>query len=77
MVKQKIPEENNKVNTKDMVLLAEGILIAFILQLFYDALREDSFYKNLLPIQGWRSILVVICGFFAYLGMRYLKKHSS
>jgi len=69
--------KESKVTMKDMLLLVEGILIAFIIQLFYDTLREEPLYKNLLPIQYWRSILAVICGIFAFLILNYFKKHSA
>lgn len=35
---------------------------AFMLQLFYDSVREEPIYQNLLPRQYWRAILSVTVG---------------
>ena len=70
-------KEDSKVNMKDMLLLIEGILIAFVLQLVYDTIREEPLYQNLLPTQYWRSILAVITGILAIAGLRYLVKMSK
>jgi Mn2+/Fe2+ NRAMP family transporter len=69
--------ENSKVNMKDILLLIEGILIAFVLQLVYDTIREEPLYQNLLPTQYWRSILSVITAILAIVGLHYLMKISK
>jgi len=66
----------SKLNVKNLLLLIQGILIAFILQLFYDTLREVPFYQNIAPTEVWRSVLAIICGIFVLLIFRYFKKHS-
>lgn len=66
----------SRLTRKDMYLLLEGVLIAFLLQMLYDTLREEPFYQNLLPIQYWRTILTLIIGFFAFLILYYLNKNQ-
>jgi hypothetical protein len=36
--------KDSRVTEKDLLLLVEGILLAFMLQLFYDAVREEYPY---------------------------------
>lgn len=67
---------NSKVSVKDLLLLIQGVLVAFILQIFYDTLRESSFYQNIAPIEVWRVVLAVICGILVLLIFRYFKKNG-
>ena len=66
----------SKFNMKDLLLLIQGVLIAFILQIFYDTLREAPFYQNIAPTEVWRSVLAVICLICFVLIFHYFKKHS-
>lgn len=66
-----------KLTTKEMLLLIEGILIAFLLQLFYDTLREDPFYQSIMPIPYWRSLLAIICGALTIVMLRYVVKQGK
>jgi hypothetical protein len=70
-----MPRES-KITMKDMLLLIEGILIALIVQLFYDSLHEP-FFTNLLPLQSWRIILAVVSGIPLLLILNYFRKHVT
>jgi multisubunit Na+/H+ antiporter MnhB subunit len=45
-----------------MFLLIEGVLLAFMVQLLYDILREEPMYQNLLPMRYLRPILAIVVG---------------
>jgi len=65
----------SKLDVKNLLLLIQGILIAFILQIFYDVLQEAPLYQSIAPTDVWRSVLAVICGILVLLIFRYFRKN--
>ena len=50
---------------KDAYLLIIGVLLAFMVQLFYDSFREAQTYQNLIPMRYWNVILAAVVAIFA------------
>lgn len=70
-----IPKES-KTLLRDAFFFFSGIIVSFILQLFYDAIREEPFYQNIMSMTYWRSVLAISCGIIWVLMVYYLKKRG-
>jgi hypothetical protein len=51
----------SKAFLRDFYLFWSGITLSFLLQLFYDAIREDAFYQSIMPMVYWRGVLGIGC----------------
>jgi len=68
--------KESKTLLRDAFFFFSGIIVSFILQLFYDAIREEPFYQNIMSMTYWRSVLAVSCGIIWVLMVYYLKKRG-
>jgi len=68
--------EETRLNKKDVVLLLSGVLLGLLLQLVYDAFREEPIYQNIMSTSYWRSILAIICAIAIILMLKYALKES-
>lgn len=69
-------KELGRLSRKDLLLLLSGVLLGLLLQLLYDAFREEPFYQNIMPSSYWRSLLAIICGISVILLLNYALKQG-
>jgi len=67
----------SKAFLRDFYLFWSGIIVSFLLQLFYDAIREDPFYQRMMPMAYWRGVLAVSCGIAWFLVYYFIKRTGA
>lgn len=59
-----------KITTKDQYTIILGVLVALMVQILYDVVR------SIMPVYG-QIIIVLFCGFFAFLILWFFRKESD
>jgi uncharacterized membrane protein len=67
--------ESNRI-LENAFFLFSGIIVSFLLQLFYDSIREEPIYQNMMSTSYWRAVLAIICGILFALMVYVLKKRG-
>jgi len=62
---------------RDLLLIIEGVLIGYLLQIFYDNIREELLYNKFYILSGTRAILTIPVIIFALLILIYIYKYRE